>query len=259
MRSQSVSSAVAARAWQAAMAAWSQYGPSGRAERLAPLERGQAAPDQEVVPARAVLVEQQDRLAAGSEPRPQPRRLDLHERHQPVHLGLLRRQLGQDAAEPERLLAQRRPDPVLAGRGRVALVEDEVDRPRARTRAARAASAAAAPRTGRAPRRACAWPARCAARASCTGTRNARAISSVVRPPSRRSVSATRASGASTGWQVVKTSRSRSSPMKSSSAACTRPRGPAPRPRGAPSDPGGAGRASWSGGSGRAPGAWRSP
>ena len=37
-----------------------------------------------------------------------------------------------------------------------------------------------------------------------SGTRKARAISSVVRPPSRRSVSATRASAESTGWQAVK-------------------------------------------------------
>ena len=51
-----------------------------------------------------------------------------------------------------------------------------------------------------------------------SGTRNARAISSVVRPPSRRSVSATRASVDSTGWQEVNTSRSRSSPTSSSSA-----------------------------------------
>ena len=40
-----------------------------------------------------------------------------------------------------------------------------------------------------------------------SGTRNARAISSVVSPPSSRSVSATRASVESTGWQAVKISR----------------------------------------------------
>ena len=52
-----------------------------------------------------------------------------------------------------------------------------------------------------------------------SGTRNARAISSVVSPPSRRSVSATRASVESTGWHVMKIRRSRSSPTSSSSAA----------------------------------------
>ena len=44
-----------------------------------------------------------------------------------------------------------------------------------------------------------------------SGTRNAAAISGTVRPPSRRRVSATRASGARAGWQQVKISRSRSS------------------------------------------------
>ena len=39
------------------------------------------------------------------------------------------------------------------------------------------------------------------------GTRNARAISSVVRPHSVRRVSTTWASGASAGWQQVKISR----------------------------------------------------
>ena len=46
---------------------------------------------------------------------------------QPVHLGLARRQPGQDAPEPQRVLAQRGPHPVVAGGRRVALVEDQVD------------------------------------------------------------------------------------------------------------------------------------
>ncbi len=44
-----------------------------------------------------------------------------------------------------------------------------------------------------------------------SGTRKARAISSVVSPPSARNVSATCASSASDGWQQVKISSSRSS------------------------------------------------
>ena len=61
---------------------------------------------------------------------------------------------------------------------------------------------------------------RCAIVAS--GARNARAISSVVRPPTSRSVSATRASVDSTGWHAVNTSRRRSSPMSSRRFASTR-------------------------------------
>src|SRR6266436_7038431 len=49
-----------------------------------------------------------------------------------------------------------------------------------------------------------------------SATRKARAISSVVRPPSKRRVSATRPSGERTGWQEMKTRRRRSSPTSSS-------------------------------------------
>src|SRR3989475_5498213 len=51
-----------------------------------------------------------------------------------------------------------------------------------------------------------------------TGTRNPRAISSVVRPPRTRSVSATRASFERTGWQAAKMRPRRSSPPSSSIA-----------------------------------------
>ena len=55
------------------------------------------------------------------------RRLDLHQRDEPVDLGLLRDELGEDAAEAERVLAEGGPHPVVAGGRRVALVEDQVD------------------------------------------------------------------------------------------------------------------------------------
>ena len=44
-----------------------------------------------------------------------------------MHLGLGGSQLGQDAAEAQRLLAELGPHPVVAGGGRIALVEDQVD------------------------------------------------------------------------------------------------------------------------------------
>ena len=50
-------------------------------------------------------------------------------------------------------------------------------------------------------------------------TRNARAISAVESPPTRRSVSATRLSAGRPGWQHVKISRSRSSGIASGSIA----------------------------------------
>ena len=53
--------------------------------------------------------------------------MQLHQRDEAMHLRLRREQLREDAAEPERLLDQLRPDPVVARGRRIALVEDEVD------------------------------------------------------------------------------------------------------------------------------------
>ena len=70
-----------------------------------------------------------------------------------------------------------------------------------------------------------------------SGTRNARAISVVVRPPSKRSVSATWASLDSTGWQAVNTSRSRSSPIRSRSSSASLKSGTTWSPRASASAP----------------------
>ena len=71
------------------------------------------------------------RSRTGSPPGPdraaEPGGLQLHQRHQPVDLRLPGLELGQDAPQPQRILAELRPHPVVAGGGRVALVEDEVD------------------------------------------------------------------------------------------------------------------------------------
>ena len=151
-----------------------------------------------VIPARAVLIEEQDGLSRRADARAQARRLDLHQRDEAVDLRLLRSELGQDAAEPERVLAERGPHPVVAGGRRVALVEHEVEDlehrrqtggelgPAGTSNGTRASASVRLARTIR-------WAT------VGSGTRNARAISSVVRPPSRRSVSATRASVERTG------------------------------------------------------------
>src|SRR5206468_12758436 len=96
-------------------------------ERLGSLERGESAPDEQLVPATAVLIEQQDWFAGGTDPRAQSRCLDLHQRDEAVHLCFVRHQLRENAAEAERVLAEPRPYPIVArGRG-VALIEDEID------------------------------------------------------------------------------------------------------------------------------------
>jgi hypothetical protein len=66
-----------------------------------------------------------------------------------------------------------------------------------------------------------------------TGTRNARAISALARPPTTRSVKATRASGDSTGWQATNISARMSSSTRSRShgRSCDRPRAATARAR----------------------------
>ena len=87
----------------------------------------QAAADQQAVPAAAVLVEQQDRLAARTDAGVGAGGLEFHQREQAVDLGLGRHQLGQQPAEAHRLVAQGRAHPVVTGGRGVALVVDQVD------------------------------------------------------------------------------------------------------------------------------------
>ena len=167
--------------------------------------------DQRAVPAAAVLLVQRHQLAAGD-----PGRAaglgEQHQREQPGHLGLVGQQGAQDPRQPDRLGGELVADRRGVGRGReVALVEDQVEH------GEHAVHPRSAGRRPRAPGRGSSPPLifffarviRCAIVVS--GTRNACAISATVRPPSSRRVSATRASGASAGWQQVKISRSRSS------------------------------------------------
>ena len=95
--------------------------------------------------------------------------------------------------------------------GAVALVEDQVERPRARRRAAPGSRSSGGTRYGMPASRIFFFARTIRWASVASGTRNARAISGVVRPPSVRRVSATRASRASAGWQQVKISRRRSS------------------------------------------------
>ncbi len=192
---------------------------TGIAQTFGTVERGQSAADEQPVPPGAILIEQHDRLARGIDARLRTRRLDFQQRHETVDFRLGWRQLGENPAETQRVLGKRRPHPVVARRCRIAFVEDQIDHFEHRRQSRRALARPAEFRTARARRPACAWRGRCAARWSAQARgRRARCLR-CVRPPSRRSVSATRASVESTGWQAVNTRRSRSSPMSSSSAA----------------------------------------
>ena len=74
-----------------------------------------------------------------------------------------------------------------------------------------------------------------------TGTRNARAISSLDRPPTTRRVSATRASRESTGWQLTNISARTSSSILSGSIFRRRPPGRPPAGRTGPAGRSGGG------------------
>src|SRR6266567_1684868 len=102
-------------------------GTEPAAELLGALERGQTAAHEQVIPARAVLIGEQDRLSRRADPRERARRLYLHERDQAVNFRFLRNELGHDASEAQRLLAEGGPHPVLARGRRVAFVENEVN------------------------------------------------------------------------------------------------------------------------------------
>ena len=97
------------------------------AELLGTIECSKAAANEQLIPAAAVLIEQQDGLARRAEARSGTRGLNFHQRDQTVDLRLGGREAGEDAAEAQCIFAQRGTQPVFAGGGGVALVEDEID------------------------------------------------------------------------------------------------------------------------------------
>ncbi len=127
MCSQSVSADVVARAWQAAIAAWSAYGPS--APPSASARSSAARPRRMRSWSHRPRSCSRSRTGSPDGPTRARRReaWSLHQRNEPVDLRLPRSELCQDAAEPQRVFAQLGSQPVVAGGRRVALVEDEID------------------------------------------------------------------------------------------------------------------------------------
>ena len=94
-----------------------RIGSHTAAEPLRAIEGREAPANQHAIPARAVLVEQQDGLSGRPYAGRRARRLDLHQRDEPVDFRFIGDEPGQHASEAERVLAERRPEPVLSGRG----------------------------------------------------------------------------------------------------------------------------------------------
>ena len=160
--------AVGASSCRAAIAAWSWYGPGRRSSSVACHER-LALGDPRGVPARSVLVVEQDQLAGRADPRLAAGVVQQHQRQQAGRLGLVGEQRDHEPCQPDRLGAQLAPDQRVAGRRGVALVEHEVEDRAARRRAVRAAARRAARGRGSRRRGSCAWRGRGAGRGSAPG------------------------------------------------------------------------------------------
>src|SRR5207247_8555170 len=74
-----------------------RVGPERAAQPLGTLQRRETAPDEESVPARAVLIGPEDGLSRRADSGVQARALDPPQRHEAVDLRLERRELGEDA------------------------------------------------------------------------------------------------------------------------------------------------------------------
>ena len=152
--------------------------------------------DQRAVPPAAVLVGEQHQRAVGRGAG-RPARLGEQQQGEQARATSGSSGISSASSRARRMAsahrsARMRSSPVG---GRVALVEDEVDDRQHRRRAGRAARRRAGHGRGCWRRGSCASPARAAGPSSASGTRKARAISSVSSPPSSRSVSATWALG----------------------------------------------------------------
>src|SRR5205823_12620320 len=90
-----------------------RVGSKRASERLRTFERGEPATDEEWVPLPAVLIEEEDRLAGRSHPRPRARRLDLHERNESMGFRLVRETLCDEPVVAVRFQAHCRSHPVV--------------------------------------------------------------------------------------------------------------------------------------------------
>src|SRR5205809_1412515 len=97
------------------------------AELLGAFERGETAADEELIPATAVLIEEQNGLPRRADSCPQTRRLELDQRNEAPDLRLLREEPGQDTTATELPFAARRACSRATGGRCIAFLEDEID------------------------------------------------------------------------------------------------------------------------------------
>ena len=87
----------------------------------------ESAADEQAIPQGAVLIEEKDRLSARVDAGAGTGRLNFHQGNEAVDFGLVRRELGEDPPQPQRVFAQPGSEPFIAGRRGISLVEDQVD------------------------------------------------------------------------------------------------------------------------------------
>jgi hypothetical protein len=110
---------------------------AGTAERQAAAHERPALLQERGIPARAVLLGERDEVAGRSRARGPSRVREQHEGEEAEDLGLARQEAVEHAPEADGLRAEVRADEPGPGRGRVALVEDEVDHGEHRAQARR--------------------------------------------------------------------------------------------------------------------------
>src|SRR2546427_9950383 len=96
-------------------------------ERFGAFKRSKAVAYEEMIPAGAILIEEQERFTGRTDTRVRARSLNFHERDEAVDFRLVGSEAGENAAEAESIFAKRRTHPVFTGSGGVAFVENKVD------------------------------------------------------------------------------------------------------------------------------------
>src|SRR5215210_575465 len=91
------------------------------------LKSRKTASYQHVIPAGAILIQQQDGFAGQPGSCACSRRLNFHKRDEAVDFRLIRCQLCEDAAKAKRVLAQSGSHPIVSCSCRVALIKDQVE------------------------------------------------------------------------------------------------------------------------------------
>ena len=83
--------------------------------------------NEKLVPLSTILRQEQDGLSRRAHTSVGARGLNFHQRHKAVNFGFAWSKFSQDASEAERVVAKRRPQPVVTGGRGIAFIENQID------------------------------------------------------------------------------------------------------------------------------------